>query len=503
MNTLQTYDELPYDRLPMPETEPDFLAALAHLHGFNTADARCARVLELGCAQGGNLIPMAARYPGSEFVGVDLSRVQVEEGRAFIAQAGLSNIRLLHGDIAALPDDLGKFDFIIAHGVYSWIPAFVRDALLAACRRMLKPQGVAYISFNVEAGWRTYGQIRTALMRQDNPALLPMQRVEQARQLLAAQAFEDAVLQKEAQYLLTASPSYVFHEYLSEVNQPFAFEAFMQHADAQGLRYLGEAGPRRARIALDNDWGLPAETRYQRWLEAEVALDQALDTRFRRALLVRNDAPLPQPQDANKLDDLAFSAELTCDEELGFAESSTQTFQTRSKEKLPASHPLLKAFLVVLSSEWPVVLHYQSVLSKANLFAREYGYDGLVDAYFNEALLDFVQLQGVRVHRQPNMALPEITAAPLASRLARAQALSPGWPVTNTFHQALDMDEWGRWLLTVLDGKTSQKQLAEGLIEKLDKAGIEAMPEQSADATEHYLNFFERHGLLCSEGLLQ
>lgn len=103
MKTLASYDELPYDRLPFPETEPDFLAALARLHGFEAADARTSRILELGCAQGGNLIPMAARHPDSEFVGVDLSRVQVEEGQAFIAQAGLANIRLLHGDIAALP----------------------------------------------------------------------------------------------------------------------------------------------------------------------------------------------------------------------------------------------------------------------------------------------------------------------------------------------------------------------------------------------------------------
>ncbi len=496
MNTLQTYDELPYDRLPMPETEPDFLAALALLHGFKTADARCARVLELGCAQGGNLIPMAARYPGSAFVGIDLSRVQVEEGQVFITQAGLGNIRLLHGDIAALPDDLGEFDFIIAHGVYSWIPEFVRDALRAACRRLLKPQGVAYVSFNVEAGWKTYGQIRRVLLAQDNPALPPMQRVEQARNRLSAQPFESAALQKEAQYLLTASPSYVFHEYLSEINQPFSFTAFMQNADAQGLRYLGEAGPRRARVALDNDWGLSAETRYERWLEAESSLDGALDTRFRRALLVRSDTALPQPQDANCLNGLAFSAELSCDDELDFAEASTQTFQTRSQEKLPVSHPLLKAFLVVLSGEWPGVLDYQTALSKAHVFAREYGYDGSAEETFNEALLDFAQLHGVRLHRNSDAALSENSDQPLATALAHAQAQSPVWPVSNAFHQALDLDEWGRWLLTALDGKTSQQQLADGLAARLAKAGIEATPELTADAMAHYLHFFARQGLL-------
>ena len=496
MNTLQTYDELPYDRLPMPETEPDFLAALAHLHGFETADAHHARVLELGCAQGGNLIPMAARYPDSEFVGIDLSRVQVEEGQAFIVQAGLSNIRLLHGDIAALPDDLGEFDFIIAHGVYSWIPEFVREALLTACRRLLKPQGVAYISFNVEAGWRTYGQIRSVLMQQDNPALPPMQRVEQVRNLLATQPFESEALQKEAQYLLTASPSYVFHEYLSEINQAFSFAVFTRQANAQGLRYLGEAGSRRARIALDNDWGLSAETRYERWLEAEVSLDDALDTRFRRALLVREDAPLPQPQDAKRLTMLAFSTQLSCDDELDFVEASTQTFQTLSKEKLPVSHPLLKAFLVVLSSEWIKLLNYPTAFAQAQKFAREYGYDGSADDGFNEALLDFAQLHGVRLRAQANMAQPELSDQPLASRLARAQAQKSGWPVTNLFHQALDMDEWGRWLLTTMDGQTSRQKLAEGLAESLAKADIQVTKEQASEALTRYLEFFAQQGLL-------
>lgn len=494
MNTLQTYDELPYDRLTMPETEPDFLAALAHLHGFETADARAARVLELGCAQGGNLIPMAGRYPGSEFVGVDLSQVQVEEGQAFIAQAGLSNIQLLHGDIAALPENLGEFDFIIAHGVYSWISEFVRVALLAACRRLLKPQGVAYISFNVEAGWRTYGQIRHVLMQHDNPALPPMQRVEQAKALLAEQMFESQGLQKEALYLLSASPSYLFHEYLSEINQAFSFPDFLQQTSAHGLHYLGEAGPRRARIALDNDWGLAAGTRHERWLAAEAALDDTLGTRFRRALLVRDDTVLPQPQNAQRLTDLAFSAELSCEEELDFAEASTQNFQTRSKEELPVSHPLLKALLVVLSAEWPRVLDYQTAIKQAKDFACEYGYDGQRDDSLNEALLDIVQLHGVYLHGHANR--HEVTGQPQATNLARVQAANPGWPVTNRFHQALDMDEWGRWLLTALDGRTDIQPLSEELATKLAKVGIQSAPAQAREAVAHYLDFFARQGLL-------
>lgn len=496
VDTLQSYDQLPYDRLPFSETEPDFLAALAQLHGFAAADPRSARVLELGCAQGGNLIPMAERYPQGEFLGIDLSRVQVEEGQTFIARAGLGNISLLHGDIAALPEGLGEFDFIIAHGVYSWVPESVRKALLAACRRLLRPQGVAYVSFNVSAGWQLYGQLRQLLLRKDDAGLSPMQRVERARSLIADTAFDDARLRKEADYLIKASASYVFHEYLSNINNAFSFPNFAGDAGDHGLRYLGDAGPRRARVALENDWGLSSEARYERWLDAEAALDEALGTRFRRALLVRDDASLPQPLHAELLKHLAFSAELSSDDELDFAEPCDQHFTCSAGERLPAAHPLLKAFLVVVASAYPQALDYEAAASRALELTRNYGYRGEADEAFLEALLDFVQLQGVRPHA---LALPCAAGPadfPRASKLARMQASAPGWPVTNVFHQALDIDEWGRRLLAVLDGSLSVGALGARLLKALGGADIRATPEQSAEQVQHYLDFFRRQGLL-------
>lgn len=496
MDTLQTYDELPYDRLPLPETEPDFLTALARLHGFVAADARVARVLELGCAQGGNLIPMAARYPGSEFVGVDLSRGQVEEGLVFIERAGLANIRLLHGDISALPADLGEFDFIIAHGVYSWVPDFVREALLVACRRLLKPQGIAYISFNVETGWKVYGRIREALLKQDDASLTPMQRVMQAKETLANMQTNDDRLNKEIAYLKTASPSYLFHEYLSEINQPFSFETFVQASSQHGLRYLGEAGPRRALVVLENDWGLSAEARHERWLEAEARLDDALQTRFRRALLVRDDASVPSPQQPDRLASLSFSAELSSDDELDFSEFTEQHFQTRTGERYPVSHPLLKAFLVALAGAWPEVVDYQTLLDHALPLAKEYGYADEVDEAFNEALLDFVQLHGIRLHAQPRTLKDAETRLPQSTSLARTQAESPEWPVTNAFHQALDLDEWGRWLITSMDGITPVEALARLLEEKLMDSGMQSGQEQATEVVENYIAFLRQQGIV-------
>src|SRR6185503_4920215 len=105
-----------------------------------------ARVIEIGCAAGGNLIPYAAAHPQARVVGIDLSQVQIDQGRARTRALGLDNVDLIAGDIARMDlAGLGQFDFVIAHGVYSWVPAEVQKALLSAFRRLLAPEGVAYM----------------------------------------------------------------------------------------------------------------------------------------------------------------------------------------------------------------------------------------------------------------------------------------------------------------------------------------------------------------------
>jgi len=261
MDTLASYDELPYDSLPLPETQPDFLAAMARLHGFDAPDPRHARILELGCAQGGNLIPLAWRWPASDCVGVELSCVQAAAGADFIRHMGLPNVHILHGDLAALPNDLGEFDYIIAHGVFSWVPPSVQQALFDVCRRHLSPHGIAYISFNVATGWARLQPLRDALIERtsaDLPAPARLQQVLRVLDELEAE-WRDPALLKEIAYLKTAAPSYLFHEYLADFNAPMPFAEFAAQLDAHSLRYVGEAGPRRAVVELEDAWGLIPE----------------------------------------------------------------------------------------------------------------------------------------------------------------------------------------------------------------------------------------------------
>ena len=135
------------------QTHPDRLATVARLFGLAAAAPGACRVLELGCGDGGNLIPMALQLPRSEFTGIDLAGDAIHEGHVVVSALGLQNITLRQLDLMEAGPDLGEFDYIIAHGLYSWVPSEVRERLLRICRVNLAPSGVAYVSYNTYPGF--------------------------------------------------------------------------------------------------------------------------------------------------------------------------------------------------------------------------------------------------------------------------------------------------------------------------------------------------------------
>ena len=160
MTLASSYDEVPYSSYPFSQSHPDRLATIAALFGMAAAPVDRCRVLELGCSSGGNLIPIAVQFPESQFVGVDFSRVELDQASSLVSALNLKNVELLHRNILELNADLRPFDYIIAHGVYSWVPDVVQDRILSLCSELLAPMGVAYISYNTYPGWHMRGMIR-------------------------------------------------------------------------------------------------------------------------------------------------------------------------------------------------------------------------------------------------------------------------------------------------------------------------------------------------------
>jgi cyclopropane fatty-acyl-phospholipid synthase-like methyltransferase len=112
------YDSVPYTSHAYMNSSPEQMAAVAHLFGLSPPPVDTARVLELGGAAGGNLLPLALRYPQLHAVEVELSPVQVATGQAHAQRLGLQNLILRQADLAELESEsLGQFDYIVCHGV--------------------------------------------------------------------------------------------------------------------------------------------------------------------------------------------------------------------------------------------------------------------------------------------------------------------------------------------------------------------------------------------------
>src|SRR5262249_32814770 len=178
------YDEFPYPGVAFAQTHPDHLATLAILFGMTPAPAGECRVLEIGCGDGGNVIPMAFGLPRSRFTGIDLAGSAIARGQKIVDELRLANIRLQQLDLMDLSADFGEFDYVIAHGVYSWVPAAVRERLLEIVKIHLAANGIAFISYNAYPGGYLRQTLREMMLFHTRNVQGARERVKGARELL-------------------------------------------------------------------------------------------------------------------------------------------------------------------------------------------------------------------------------------------------------------------------------------------------------------------------------
>lgn len=179
-----TYDEVPYGSYPVPASHPDRLYSMAKLFGMQPVPPENARILEIGCAGGGNLLPMASMFPHAECVGVELSQVQCDYGSEAIKFTDFKNVSIRQGSVTDIDASFGKFDYILCHGVFSWVPEFVREAILRVASENLSDQGISFISYNAMPGWYMRGMIRGMMIEHVKLIDEPIKKIAQARALL-------------------------------------------------------------------------------------------------------------------------------------------------------------------------------------------------------------------------------------------------------------------------------------------------------------------------------
>lgn len=480
MNDL--YDDIPYKSRAFAATHPAALATMATLFGLQPTPPERARVLEVGCAAGGNLVPMAAQLPGAHFVGFDLNAASIERGQQRVRELGLPNLELFAADLCDLPDDLGDFDYIIAHGVYSWVPQPVQRALLQLCQQHLTPEGVAYISYNTLPGWSYRQALRhMALFHADGQptAELRLQQTRALVNLVREATPEDTplreLLESEHRHFSGMPDWYITHEHLGAVNEALWFHDFVQRAGSAGLQFLGEA-ELRDMVALD----LPDGVRQQ--VEAlgtdQLRLEQYLDfvrhRTFRRTLLVRDELDIQRDITLDRADALHVAGALA-------SQPSDPTVPAPPPEATPEGDPVQAATWATITAALPGSLPMASLVdavADATGHSAAQVHDDVVNTVFSGLLRGAVQLSAIPL---PAGAPSE---RPVSYRIARDEvARGESW-VTNRRHQGVQLDPYMVQLLPLLDGQTDRDAAVEQLALRATDGSFELFDLSGERVTE-------------------
>ncbi len=463
------YDRVPYPSYTFPQTRPDSLAVLAAINGMNPARPDKCRVLELGCGDGANLLSFAYILPDSEFVGVDLSAVHIADGKASAEQLGLSNVLLIHEDVMNFSRErFGEFDYIIAHGLYSWVPEFVRVKVLQIYAECLAPQGVGYISYNTYPGCRLR-EMAWGMLRFHTRAIEdPMQKVEAGTafvkslsEVVDPNSLYQAVLKTELAHFGERTPENIFHDDFADLNQPFYFHQFVKQIEPHGLQFLSEVGAfwtENSRLPADVEKKL--DEFGDNLIRREQYEDFLTNRSFRSSLICRDNVLLNRKPEPGILREFYIASQVHPQSAAPrIADSTMETFVAAEGGTIQSNHPLTKAALVNLEQIWTRCIPFKELMDNA---ARLTG-ETVSSAEIGKAsanLLGFVRSGHVYLHRyQPKFAtIPG--EFPKSSEFARWQIQRKSEIVTSLSGMGFKPDsDFMRLVMSLLDGTRDRAAL--------------------------------------------
>ena len=492
--TANPYDLNPYSSYPYPASHPNNLAVIATIFGLSPVVLDHCRVLEIGCASGENLLPIAATFPKAQLVGLDYSKVQISKAQQAQKELGLSNIQFLCEDLCEVDlTKLGRFDYVIAHGIYSWLPPQAQSALLKLCRTCLTENGVAYVSYNTLPGWHMRKSLREFMLFHASSFGDGPPDVSQARALLDFMANNMPVennlvgqyLRSEIEQLINEEGfSALAHDYLEQNNEPIYFSEFIARAQLEDLDYLGEA---EFFSMLGGGIAPDAKVKLSNEIKNIVRLEQYYDfmtnRSFRMTLMVPKDTPLQRNITADCMASLWVSA-------VGMASGVTTSAKTLSSNKvmryqvggdngpyLDASSPVTKAALGVLEKFFPANLHFEELLklARGHLSTDHNTKVSVLEdrVTLGMELLLAYSVKLLKLSTTSNQALPILDLKDnakhiLVSEHIRYQA-STGNLVTNLNHERVTLDEGARQIISLLDGKHDELALKQDFYELIRK----------------------------------
>jgi methyltransferase-like protein/SAM-dependent methyltransferase len=458
------YDDVPYPSFTFSQTHPDRLATIAKIYGLNPADAENCRVLELGCGDGSNLNWIAHMLPNSKFVGVDLSAKHIDDATKNATEIGIENVEFHAADVMTLSaESFGKFDYIIAHGLFSWIPDFVREKVLQIYHEMLNANGIGYISYNAYPGCHLRELTRNMMRFHVKGIDQPMQKVAESLKFIEflgenveKGSIYQQILKQEFSKMAERTPENFFHDDLSDFNQPFYFTDVIAAAENHDLQFLSE-------VAFSSSQTQQLPKAIQEMLASfgddVIKIEQYLDfvksKRFRSTLLCHKEAKINRDISPEIIRQFSIASQIKpISSKPDLKPKAIEKFVTLKDTAFQLDHALTKAALVYLNKIWSRSIKFDELIGEAakllkkdNIEISEDNIETSTTILFQLYSAGFIQLHSF----QPNF-VSKISTKPKASSFARWQAKSnPTVSTLSGLSLSLE-DELVRVLLTLLDG---------------------------------------------------
>ncbi|HYO89267.1 MAG TPA: class I SAM-dependent methyltransferase [Candidatus Limnocylindrales bacterium] len=482
-DTLTPYDKIIYPEGAYAVAHPDRMSVVASLLGMKPPPVATARILELGTGTGGHIIPIAYQYPDATCVGIDYARAQIEIGLETIAAVGLNNLTLHAMNFMDVDESLGQFDYIIAHGIFSWIPVPVQHQLLEIVHRHLTPNGVAYISYNAYPGWRMLDLAGDLMRFRTRGIEDPWERVAAARAFIGEMAGLPEQIDVESswkrfmathhqllvslkEYLLVKTDHVLLHDDMEETNQPFYFYQFCELLDQHALTYLADSTfPNNMLSNLTPAERELVEEHASNFGEVEQYMDFVRNRTFRTSLIVHEAAEFTRALDPRKLAPLYISTLMRESETppdggtegtVHFVAPDGKGFATKDSISTAAIRLLIEAeggqvaFRELVRSARARAYAYRVPLTTEDEDASQIA--SMLLACYGRSIY-MIDLYATA----PSYALA-LSERPLASKLARYQAISSD-TVTNQRQKRVNLGSSSRALIGLLDGTNDRAAL--------------------------------------------
>lgn len=451
------YDKVEYFSHPISKSHPAHLNVIAQLFGLQPPSVEKCRVLELGCGDGGNILPLASTYPEAQFLGIDLSKQAIKRGDDLIKESKLSNIELVACDLLEFDPAKESYDYVITHGLYSWVPDNVKKRTLEIIRSALAPNGIAFLSFNTLPGWHQRCLTREFMTFHTAGMEAPKLRVSQAR--AAVEFLADAasyrslvyrmVLAEEKDTISKLTDWHLAHEYLEETNDPRYFVTFVEEIELAGLQYLADA---ELSQMLPLEFPEEVQDRITKLSRDVIRLEQYLDflrnRMFRRSLLVRNDVEIRREFKAEDVMNLNVASPMRST----LNELSQRHFKHPNGGGITADNSITTRALEELERVYPGDLHFEELCRTVGATTQNARFT-LAAGILKCVISDLLVLR-------PSTAPISISYGekPEATSLAKIQA-AKGPVVVNNLHEEVSLQDETRKLIQLLDGTRSLNDL--------------------------------------------